>query len=227
MTHIAVVEDENLVRALLVRTLKEAGYRVTEFSHGRRVVDSLEGDAPALAIVDLRLPDMDGLTLVRSIREKFASGIVIVSGLTEVVDRVVGLEVGADAYVAKPFVPRELVATVRSVLRRTTKSAGSSSPRVEFEGFVLDVAAGTLLDKNGNPVAVTPVGLRVLSVLVTHANEILTRDQLVHLCYDARKPATNRAVDIQVARLRSLLVQHGLPDKVIQTVRNRGYLFSL
>lgn len=226
MTHIAVVEDEPLVRALLVRTLGYAGYRVSEFARGGRVVDVLSEDVPALAIVDLGLPDVDGLTLVQRIREKFSSGVVIVSGMGEVTDRVLGLEVGADAYLPKPFVPGELLATVRSVLRRTMKSPSAGKPPVEFEGFVLDVGAEALFDAKGNSVEVTPSALRVLYAFVTHPNQILTRDQLVHLGYDSQKPATNRAVDIQVARLRALLVKHGLPANRIQTVRNRGYVFS-
>ena len=227
--HIAVVEDNDLLRALIVRTLTEAGFRTSEFSRGSRLIDAMAKDTPALAIVDLGLPDADGLTLVRKIRERFAMGVVIVSGMGELSDRVVGLEVGADDYLAKPFAPRELVARVRSVLRRSTakSGAGVSAGRIRFENFGLDRVAKVLTDPSGAPVDLTGAEFRLLEALAAHANEVLSRDQLVHLCYDSNKPAHGRTVDIYVARLRQKLLRHGAASTLIQTIRNRGYLLAV
>ena len=228
--HILVVEDDFDVRALVQATLKRAGYRVTALPNGSKVAATLQASPVDLAVVDLQLPDMDGLDLTRLLRERHKIGVIILSGRGEATDRIVGLEVGADDYVAKPFEPRELVARVRSVLRRMEVTAAQAPVEEDhkiytFEGWKLDGSALRLFDPKGEEVPLTTGEFKLLEAMVTRAGRVLQRDQLLDLVSTNDAPAFDRSIDVRVRRLRRKLGDDSKLPKLIKTIRNGGYVF--
>jgi two-component system OmpR family response regulator len=229
--NLAIVEDDPDVRAILQRSLSADGYSVTALSNGNGLESILSDNPYDLVIMDVGLPGMDGLSLMRRIRELYDCGIIIVSGRYDLADRVVGLELGADDYVTKPFEPREIVARVRSVLRRNARSALRAQlpavPREKlvFDGFVLDRAARGLTDPTGKSVPLTSGEFKLLEVFVTHANRVLSRDRLLDLVYDADAPAFDRSVDVRIGRVRKKLGDDPRDPRLIKTIRNDGYIF--
>lgn len=228
--HILVVEDDADVRAVVQHSLTRAGFRVTALPSGAKVGATLANGKVDLAVVDLMLPDTDGLALTRQIREKHNIGVIILSGRGETTDRIVGLEVGADDYLAKPFEPRELLARIRSVLRRMEES-GAKAPAEEprpvysFEGWKLDSSALTLFDPEGSAVPLTTGEFKLLEALVSRANRVLQRDQLLDLISTNDAPAFDRSIDVRVGRLRRKLGDDSKNPRLIKTVRNGGYIF--
>jgi DNA-binding response OmpR family regulator len=227
--NLAIVEDDPDVRGLLERCLVSDGYRVTALPTAAGLDETLSGGDIDLVIVDVGLPDADGLALTGHIRRSHDMGIIIVSGRGDLTDRVVGLEIGADDYITKPFEPREVLARVRSVLRRHARAqvaANCNEPRslYRFEGCVLDAAAQAVLDAAGAPVPLTSGEYKLLEVFVTRPNRVLSRDQLLELVYANDTPAFDRSVDVRVGRLRKKLRDD--PPRLIKTVRNGGYLFT-
>lgn len=226
--HIAVVEDEPHFRSMVVRTLRTAGFRVTGYATGGAALEGMVADTPALALLDLRLPDIDGLSLMQTIRARLGIGVIIVSGLGELSDVVKGLELGADDYLAKPLATRELIARVRSVLRRAAVTPVAAPPPtiVRFQGWQLNRATRAVSDADGVPIELTDGEYRLLEALAGHPNEVLSRESLMELCYGGAKPAFGRAIDIGVTRLRRKLGERQGGGALISTVRNRGYLFA-
>jgi two-component system, OmpR family, response regulator len=227
--HVLVVDDDPGVRKVIEDCLKAAGFRVTALPDAQRVTEVLQRGDVAVAVLDLTLPGEDGLTITRRLREHYDIGILIVSGRSEMTDRVIGLEIGADDYLPKPFATRELVARVRSVMRRfdARSPAGDQTQRTRlgFLGFEVDLGAMSLSDPQGRAVSLTTGEFRLLEALVTHANRVLTRDQLLELLYDRDTPAFDRSVDVKVGRLRRKLGDDPDNPRMIRTVRNGGYVF--
>ena len=224
--HVMVVDDDDGVRDIIETALKGAGFRVTALPDARRVTQVLSAGDVAVAVLDLTLPDEDGLAVTRRLREHYDIGIIIVSGRSEMTDRVIGLEIGADDYLPKPFAPRELVARVRSVMRRfDARAQARQRSRLSFLGFELDLGAMTLNDPEGAPVVLTTGEFKLLETLVTHANRVLSRDQLLDLLYDRDTPAFDRSVDVKIGRLRRKLGDDPETPRMIRTVRNGGYVF--
>ncbi len=229
--HLAIVEDDSDVRAILQRSLAADGYEVTAMASGAELEPVLANGPFDLVIIDLGLPDIDGLTLTRRIRASFDVGIIIVSGRGDLTDRVVGLELGADDYVTKPFEPREILARVRSVLRRSRRSTPVESARplrrlLSFEGFVLDLDSRSLRDEDGHEVALTSGEYRMVEALVTHPNRVLSREQLMDLVHENDMPAYDRSIDVRVGRIRRKLADNSRSPRLIKTVRNGGYIFA-
>jgi DNA-binding response OmpR family regulator len=229
--HLAIVEDDPDVRAILQRSLAADGYEVTAMASGAELEPVLAETPHDLVIVDLGLPDIDGLTLTRRIRASFDVGIIIVSGRGDLTDRVVGLELGADDYITKPFEPREILARVRSVLRRSHRTAPSEAVRtarrvLSFEGFALDLDSRTLLDGQGREIALTSGEYRMVEALVTHPNRVLSREQLLDLVHENDMPAFDRSIDVRVGRIRRKLADNSRSPRLIKTVRNGGYIFA-
>jgi DNA-binding response OmpR family regulator len=165
------------------------------------------------------------------LRQRHDVGLIIVSGRGDLTDRVVGLEVGADDYITKPFEPREVLARVKSVLRRNGRDKGASGdgaarPAYRFNGFSVDVAAQTVFDMDGAAVPLTSGEYKLLEVFVTRPNRVLSRDQLLELVYANDTPAFDRSVDVRVGRLRKKLGDTSGQPQLIKTVRNGGYIFA-
>ena len=226
---ILIIEDDAEVRAVMVRNLDAAGFRVTAVGDAASA-DPVLATGVDLAVIDLRLPDADGLALTRKVRESHDIGVIIVSGLGDPMDRVIGLEVGADDYLAKPFEPRELVARVRSVLRRDrdSKVATQKQPRAiyQFDGWHLDLVGQMLRNPDGAAINLTSGEYKLLEALVTHANRVLSRDQLMDLVSSNDAAAFDRSIDVRVGRLRRKLGADGAGPQYIRTVRNSGYIFA-
>lgn len=226
---ILVVDDDPDVQDVVERCLKDAGYRVWTLGDGSKVFDTITEHSIDLAIVDLMLPDTDGLMLTRKIKEHSAIGVIILSGRGESTEKVIGLEIGADDYVAKPFEPRELLARVRSVLRRL--SPAKEAPAVEttvytFDDWGLDITARTLTSPKGEPVELSSGEFNLLKAFVEHPNRVLSRDQLLDFTHANDTPAFDRSVDVRVGRVRKKIEVDPQNPQFIKTIRNGGYMFA-
>jgi DNA-binding response OmpR family regulator len=228
---LAIVEDDPDIRALLERCLSADGYRVTSLEAASGLEDLLaEGDIDLL-IVDVGLPDADGFALTQKIRRHHDIGIIIVSGRGDLTDRVIGLEIGADDYITKPFEPREVLARVRSVLRRgipKKDAIASEEPRrkYRFNGWTIDLASQTLMDGKGGVVALTSGEFKLLETFVTHANRVLSRDQIMDYICTNDSPAFDRSIDVRIGRLRRKIHDNSAHPALIKTIRNAGYMFA-
>jgi len=226
---ILVVDDEPDICEIVEITLADAEYDVSSQTTGSGVVERVLNDRIDLVVLDLGLPGTDGLTLTRSLKERTDVGVVILSGRGETTEKIIGLEVGADDYVAKPFEPRELLARVRSVLRRIDKGDGGAATNLsayEFEGWSLDVLVRSLTGKDDKPVNLSSGEFNLLRALVEHPNRVLSRDQLLDLTHSIDAPAFDRSVDVQIARLRKKVEVDPQNPSSIKTVRNAGYIFT-
>jgi len=205
--HILVVDDDPQIRSLLDEYLTENGMRVSTTSSGREMMQILDNETIDLVILDLRLNDEDGMSLARSLRERLAISVIMLTGVRDEADRVMGLELGADDYVTKPFSPRELLARIRTVLRRAKNAAADAAPRREirayrFGGFELNLRTRRLKRQDGRPVNLTNGELNLLAALLAAPERILTRDQLLEASRVYDNDVYDRAIDIQVLRLR-------------------------
>jgi two-component system, OmpR family, response regulator len=230
--HVTIVEDDPDVRALLAHSLGMDGYKVTALETGVGIEESLTANPADLVILDVGLPGMDGLTITQKIRRHSDVAIIIVSGRGDLTDRVVGLEIGADDYVTKPFEPREILARVRSVLRRGRRHGDAAPPADEahvvfsFGDWNLDITAQALTGADGEALVLTSGEFRLLEALVTRAGRVLSRDQLMDVCYGNDAPAFDRSIDVCIARLRKKLNDNPRNPATIRTVRNGGYIFA-
>ena len=240
--HIAVVDDEPDITALLTGYFTGHGYRVTPLHSGRALMDLMRTDPPALVLLDLGLPGEDGFVIARQLREHWRCGLVIVTGRGDSVDKVVGLEVGADDYVTKPFDLRELLARIKAVLRRLTQQealpsltappsagGGSASCTTEhfgFAGWHLNTAARTLTDARGVDVALTGGEFALLWAFVLHPGRVLSRDFLLEHTHGREAGPFDRTVDVQVGRLRKKLEGADDDSQIIKSVRSAGYIFT-
>jgi two-component system, OmpR family, response regulator len=235
LAHIAVLDDEPDITQLLATYLRSHGYRVSELHQGAALMQLLDQDAPALVLLDLGLPGEDGLAIARRLRELPALGLVIVSGRGDAVDKVVGLEIGADDYITKPFDLRELLARVKAVLRRTalaaaeapTPSAETTREGLAFAGFTLDLAARCLRDAAANEVALTTGEFELLTVFVQHAGRVLSRDFLLEHSRGRDAAPFDRTVDVLVGRLRKKLADDLQSPQILKSVRGAGYMLAL
>lgn len=232
--HIAVVDDEIEITTLLGNYLKNHGYRVTVLRDGRSLISLMAVDPPALVLLDLGLPGEDGFAVARQLREHWSCGLVIVSGSADSVDKVVGLEVGADDYVTKPFDLRELLARVKAVLRRIvpperppqaqSADAVSATERFSFAGWQLDVPARRLADVSGREVGLTTGEFDLLCAFARHAGRVLSRDFLLEKTRGREAGPFDRTIDVQVGRLRKKLEAAPDDPQLIKSVRNAGYI---
>jgi two-component system OmpR family response regulator len=228
--HLLVVEDDGEMRNLVARLLREAGFRVSAARDGREmweVVDSPAG-TPDLVLLDVMLPGPSGLDLLRRLRERGRIPVMMLTARGEEMDRVVGLELGADDYVAKPFAPRELVARVRALLRRAAPSPNAAierSRRIGFAGWVLDTARRELLSPDGAAVDLSGAEYDLLLAFLEHPGRVLSREQLLEV---ARRRVGldpfDRTVDVQVSRLRRKIEPEEGSPPLIKTVRGAGYV---
>jgi len=226
--HLLVVEDEPVTRARLGAYFSTAGYRVTEVENAARMHRVLEDEAVDLMLLDINLPDEDGLVLAREVRAKSAMGIILVTGRSDEIDRIVGLEVGADDYVTKPFNPRELLARVKNILRRS-EARDRSPPGAalkSFEGWTLDIRKRRLTDPRGAPVTLTRGEFEILSLLASQPGTVITRSRFIQHMTHRSWTANDRSVDVLIARLRKKLERGAASSELITTIHGEGYLFS-
>jgi DNA-binding response OmpR family regulator len=229
--HVAVVDDEPDITQLIARYLGAQGFRVSQLHRGADLLALMKADPPALVLLDLGLPGEDGFAVARALREHHRCGLVIVSGRGESIDKVVGLEVGADDYVTKPFDLRELLARVKAVLRRLEPTPAPTPPAAatgfRFGGFTLDLAARRIADAAGREIALTGGEFDLLVTLCRHAGRVLSRDFLLDATRGREAGPFDRTVDVQIGRLRRKL-EAAAPGVVpIKSVRGAGYLLAV
>jgi two-component system phosphate regulon response regulator OmpR len=232
--HILVVDDDPKVRNMLLRYFTDEGYDVRLAENGVAMRTALHRDPIDIVLLDLVLPGEDGFALAREIRARRTIGIIMLTGRGDMIDRVVGLEVGADDYITKPFHLREVHARVKSVLRRLQPAArpaeASPSPPPEqiicFDGWRLSLDRRQLLAPDGQDVVLTTGEFDLLSVFVAHSNRVLDRDRLMDLTRGRQWEAFDRTIDAQVARLRRKLESDPKHPALIKSVRGVGYVFT-
>ena len=235
LAHIAVLDDEVDITRLLAGYLATQGYRVTEFHAGRDLLASMRDDPPALVLLDLGLPGEDGFTIARQLREHFRCGLVIVTGRGDSVDKVVGLEVGADDYVTKPFDLRELAARIKAVLRRVAPVEAVVAPAAvappaparegfQFAGWQFDAAARRLSNPEGVEVPLTTGEFDLLRVLLRHPGRVLSRDFLLEQTRGRDAAPFDRTIDVQIGRLRKKMEADSERPELIKSVRGAGYV---
>lgn len=230
---VLVVDDDPQVRGLLFDYLSEHGYEVFQADSGAALREFMSRQQPRVVLLDVGLPGEDGLSLARYLREQFDLGIIMISGAGETVDRIVGLEVGADDYITKPFDPRELRARLKSVLRRYRRSgpagdtAYESRPtrRVVMGRCRLDLDTRQLLDDDGGELLLTAMEFDLLSVFATRPNRPLSRDQLMQLTRNREWDPADRSIDIHMARLRRKVEADPERPRLLRTVRGVGYMY--
>jgi len=230
MTHILVVDDDPEVRLLLRQCFEEEGYRVSEAGSGAQAFDRLASDAFDLVTLDLRLPDGDGLAIGRQIRGQSQLPIIMVTGKGDTIDKVVGLELGADDYITKPFQLREVLARVRAVLRRTDRSEPpvKADPRTifRFAGWSLDTRRRQVKSDAGQICELTTSEFDLLAVLVTHPHHVLSRDQIMDVLRGHDCNPSDRSIDNLIVHLRRKLEPDPVRPCLIKSVRGVGYCFQ-
>ena len=231
--HILIVDDDKDIRELLDAYLQKHGFKVTAVANGRRMNAAIDTNSIDLIVLDLMLPGEDGLTLCRDLRTGKAKSIPILmlTARNEETDRVIGLEMGADDYLTKPFAARELMARIRAVLRRTrmlppNMRIAEGAPKIGFGEWVLSVSARHLLDPEGTVVSLGGGEYRLLRVFLDHPQRVLSRDQLLNLTQGRDTDPLDRSIDLLVSRLRQRLKDGPRESRYIKTVRNEGYVLA-
>jgi len=226
--HVLVVDDDAELRALLSEYLGRNGFRVSVARDGREMRQLLEHSSPDIVVLDVMLPGEDGLALCRDLRARSNLPVVMLTARGDEVDRIVGIEMGADDYLAKPFNPRELLARMKGILRRARSlpSVRSEGHRLRFAGWILDLAARQLVAADGVVVPLSGTEFRLLQIFVTHPNRVLDRNQLMDLALGREATPFDRAIDVQVSRLRQRLQDDAREPRIIKTVRNGGYVLA-
>ena len=228
--HILVVDDHADIRDLLKRFLEQHGYRVTCARDGREMKKLLEHSTIELIVLDLMLPGEDGLTLCRELRVHSAIPIVMLTAMGEDMDRIVGLEMGADDYLDKPFNPREPLDRIKAVLRRSQPHEEINNDekvmRYHFAHWQLDMARRELIDTDGLSISLSTAEFDLLKVFLERPQRVLSRDQLLDLARGREAQAFDRAIDTQVSRLRRKLERDAKNPELIKTVWGGGYLFA-
>ncbi len=235
LVHVLVVDDDPRIRAMLRRYLVQEGFRISEAADGGALRVALDRERVDLVLLDLMMPGEDGLSLARQIRQRSDVPIIMLTGKSDLIDRVAGLEAGADDYVAKPFHLREVLARIRTVLRRG-RTAVASAPAeaastdarevLVFQGWRLDLVRRELRRAGGELVPLTTGEFELLRAFAGHPNRVLARDQLMTLVKGQEWAAFDRSVDAQVVRLRRKIEADPAHPALIKTVRGAGYVFA-
>ncbi|MGF1643669.1 MAG: response regulator [Thiotrichales bacterium] len=227
---ILIVDDDPEIRRLLVDYLARNGFAASAASDGRDMWHTLERQEFDLVVLDLMLPDTDGLILCRDLRAKSSLPVLMLTARGEDTDRIVGIEMGADDYLVKPFNPRELLARIKSILRRTRALPPNLRPEprrcLVFAGWRLDTATRTLANPDGVVVPLSGAEYHLLRVLLEHSNRVLSRDQLMELIHGREAEPFDRAIDVQMSRLRQRLGDDHREPRLIRTIRGKGYVLA-
>ena len=230
---VLIVDDDHDIRSLLAEYLSTQGMRTEVASDGIEMWRALAADSFDLVVLDLNLPGDDGLSLCRQLRGQGSTvPIIMLTARAEPIDRILGLEIGADDYIGKPFEPRELAARIRTVLRRgaivqpARRGTDFITEKLRFAGWTLDIAARQLLSPEGTVVVVTSGEYRLLKALVQNAGRVLNRDQLLNLTQGRDAGPFDRSIDLQISRLRAKLRDDARSPALLKTIRNEGYLLA-
>lgn len=228
--HILVVDDQRDIREPLGRYLEKQGFRVSLAAGAAEARDLLRRSAVDLVVLDIMMPGEDGLSLCRYLRESANMPVILLTAMADDADRIVGLEVGADDYVVKPFNPRELLARVKAVLRRTNSLPRSheapADQRIAFDRWIFDAGRRELVGTDGVAVPLSAAEYRLLSALVQRPRMVLTRDQLLDLTSGREAQPFDRAIDNQISRLRKKIEADPRNPAIIKTVWGGGYVFA-
>jgi two-component system, OmpR family, response regulator len=226
--HVLLVEDDDQLSALASRFLRGNNIRVSTANNGREMDKKLTNGGVDLVVLDIMLPGEDGLSICRRLRASSKLPVIMLTAKTEELDRIVGLEIGADDYVGKPFNPRELLARIRAVLRRAEPDAGFANGRSElsFDGWSINPNTRQLHSPEGVRVALTGAEFGLLLVFCQHPRRVLSRDQLIDLTQGRASGPFDRSIDVLISRLRQKMEKDPRDPLLIQTVRSGGYLFS-
>jgi two-component system phosphate regulon response regulator OmpR len=229
---VLIVDDDREIREMLAEYLASHGFEAETADGGVAMRAALERGAPDVVLLDVRLPGEDGLTLARFLRERYEVGIIMVTAAGEVVDRIVGLEMGADDYVAKPFDLRELLARVKSVARRIQSAPRAATPatpatpqRVPIGRCLLDLRSRQLFGQDGAEVQITAMEFDLLKAFVDHPNQVLSRDRLLTLTRNREWEPFDRSIDIRITRVRRKIEEDPDNPRAIRTVRGAGYMY--
>jgi DNA-binding response OmpR family regulator len=229
--HILIVDDDAAIRELLRDCLEPEGFRISEAANSDGMNEALDAGGVDLVTLDLMMGGENGLVLAAGLRARHAVPIVMITGKGEMVDRVVGLEMGADDYIAKPFHPREVVARIRAVLRRGQPPAPTAAVTPQgtgpaFNGFTLDVGRRELTDPAGTPVALTTAEFNLLELFARHPQRVLSRDMIMDLLKGNAWTPFDRSIDALVSRLRRKIEADPDNPALVKTVRGVGYVFA-
>ena len=231
--HILIVDDDSRIRQMLTRYFEQEGYRVSVAADGAEMLVHLSAKTVDVILLDVVMPGDDGVTLAREIRARSNIGIIMLTGRGEVLDRVVGLEVGADDYIAKPFHLREVLARVKSVLRRRklvseipSTDRESTDQTVRFDGWLLDTARRQLVSPKGEDVLLTTGEFDLLTALLKHPGRVLGREALMDLTRGRSWEVFDRTIDAQIARLRKKIEADPKKPALVKSVRGVGYVFT-
>ena len=229
--HLLIVDDDREIRGLLAQYLEKHDFRTTAVADGKEMRRTLERSHVDLVILDLMLPGEDGLSLCRELRTRSQVPVIMLTARGEDVDRIIGLELGADDYVAKPFNPRELLGRIKAILRRAAHAPRDPSPEnvrgFSFNGWRLDTVTRTLTDAAGKEVALSGAEYRLLAVLLGAGNRVLTRAQLTELLRGRDADPFDRSIDVRVSRLRQILGDDARAPQIIKTVYGEGYVVGV
>ena len=230
LEHLLVVDDDREIRRLLEAYLTQSGYRVTSVGDGRAMRRALNEHRIDLIVLDLMLPGEDGLSLCRGLRAQSNMPVLMLTASSSEIDRIVGLEMGADDYLTKPFSPRELLARVKSILRRAKslphQQVAADVSNYRFGEWTLDVATRNIIAIDGLVVPLSGAEFRLLSVFLDHPQIVLSRDQLLELVSGRETIPLDRSIDVLIGRLRKRLNDDGKEPALIKTVRSAGYVFA-
>ena len=229
--HILIVDDDREIRTLLGDYLQKNGYRASAVADGKAMRRALEQSHVDLIVLDLMLPGEDGLKLTRELRAHSQIPIIMLTALGEEIDRVVGLEVGADDYLSKPFSPRELVGRIKAILRRTAHMprdpAQSTTTTYRFGDWKLDATARSLTNADGSQHSLSGAEFRLLAILLSHPTRVLSRSQLMELLRGRDIDPFDRSVDVRISRLRQVLRDDARSPKIIKTIYGEGYVMGV
>lgn len=231
--HIVVVDDEPGIRETIQEYLELHDFRVTPADGGESLRSVIDQNDVDLVLLDIRMPGEDGLTLARFLRSNCDVGIIMLTAAGEVVDRIVGLEMGADDYLAKPVDLRELLARIKAVLRRAEKTRRAATEALDddartarFGRFTLNLESHKLFDPDGGEIPLTGMEFDLLKAFADNPNRVLSRDQLLNLAHNRDWEPFDRSIDIRIARIRRKIESDPAKPQVIKTVRGAGYIYS-
>ena len=228
---IYVCDDELDLREMVSEYMCERGFSAKAYEGGAALLDAIGRTPPALAILDVNMPGMDGISVLREVRARHDIPVIMLTAAAETVDRIVGLEMGADDYIGKPVDLRELEARVKTVLRRTvSQNAATASQdnkgRVAFGPHQLDLDQARLFGEDGNEIAITAMEFQLMKTFQANRNRILNRDQLLEQAHDRGWEPFDRSIDLRISRLRHKIERNPQKPEIIRTVRGLGYIFS-